>query len=95
MAADERELYAAIERGRRNEWRLGALDEWRKDLDGRVAILESKVNDLRFSDAVAEALSERLERKRRLELTLMQKLAGGCFALLLVLLPVALERLLP
>lgn len=95
MATDEQELRRATERGRRNEWRIDALDEWRKDLDGRVAILESKVNDLRFSDAVAEALSEKLDRSRRLELTVWQKLAGGCFALLLVLLPVALERLLP
>lgn len=74
-------------------WRVDALDDWRKELDGRVAIMESKVNDLRFSDAVAEALLEKLHDKRRLELTVLQKAGAGVFAVLLVVAPTLLARL--
>lgn len=77
----------------RLRWRLDALDKWRQEIDGRVAIMESKVNDLRFSDAVAEALSAKLDQKRRLELTVWQKLGGGVFGLLLVVAPTVIAKL--
>lgn len=74
-------------------WRLAALDEWRKEISSTVSVLESKVNDLRFTDAVADALVQKLEQRRKLELTFMQKLGGGAFALALVLIPIAVEKL--
>ena len=92
MSADERTL-ALERRSARNEWRLDALDVWRKDLDGRVAVMESKVNDLRFSDAVAEALAAKLDDRRRVTFTVMEKTGAGVFALVLVAVPVLLEKL--
>lgn len=74
-------------------WRIDALDKWRQEIDGRVAILESKVNDLRFADAVAQALSEKLDQRRRFELTVWQKLGGGVFGLLLVVAPTVIAKL--
>lgn len=74
-------------------WRIDALDKWRQEIDGRVAILESKVNDLRFADAVAQALSEKLDQRRRFELTVWQKLGGGLFAAALVVAPTLLAKL--
>lgn len=75
-------------------WRLDALDEWRKNIEGRVIVLESNVNDLRFTNEVAEALARKLDQKRELEITLRQKVGGGAFALLLVVIPIVAERLL-
>lgn len=74
-------------------WRIDALDKWRQEIDGRIAILESKVNDLRFADAVAQALSEKLDQKRRLQLTMWQKLGGGVFGVLLVVAPTVIAKL--
>lgn len=74
-------------------WRIDALDKWRQEIDGRVAILESRVNDLRFADAVAQALSEKLDQKRRLQLTMWQKLGGGVFGVLLVVAPTVIAKL--
>ncbi len=76
----------------RIRWRLSALDAWRKEADARVAVLESKVNDLRFTDAVADQLAAKLSAKRRLELTLMQKVGGGVFALVLVAVPTVIAK---
>ncbi len=76
----------------RIRWRISALDGWRKEIDARVAILESRVSDLRFTDAVAEQLAAKLSAKRRLELTLMQKVGGGVFALMLVAIPTVIAK---
>ena len=80
-------------RSTRNEWRLDALDRWRDDIDKRVAVMESKVNDLRFSDAVAEALASKLDDRRRVTFTVMEKTGAGVFALVIVAVPVLLEKL--
>lgn len=58
-------------------WRIDALDKWRSEIDGRMAVLESKVNDLTFSDRVAEALATKLEQKRNIEFTIWQKVGAG------------------
>lgn len=76
----------------RIRWRLDALDEWRKEVDGRVSVVESKVNDLRFSDEVANALAKQLAASRRLELTIVQKVGAGLFALALVVVPTLLSK---
>ncbi len=78
----------------RIRWRLDALDTWRNELDARMAVMESKVNDLRFTDAVADALAKKIDaRNSALALTVMQKVGAGLFALILVALPVAIEKL--
>lgn len=77
----------------RVRWRLNALDAWRKDIDARLAVMESKVNDLRFTDAVAQELAKKLDAQRHLRLSVMQKIGGGMFAVALVLIPVAVEKL--
>lgn len=74
-------------------WRLRAIDEWRREISSTVSVLESKVNDLRFTDAVADALVQKLEQKRKFELTIWQKIGGGTFALALVLIPIVVEKL--
>ncbi len=76
----------------RVDWRLDALDTWRSDADGRIAVLESKVNDLRFTDEVAAKLAERLSARRRLELTFLQKVGAGAFAVMLVVAPTVIAK---
>lgn len=101
MAANEDILYRTLERlaalekrAQRNEWRLDALDKWRDHIDGRISVMESKVNDLRFSDAVAEALSQKLDARHQLQFTLLQKVGAGVFALVLVTVPVVIGKYL-
>ncbi len=91
MDRDDDSLLVQLARIR---WRLAALDDWRKEADGRVAVLESKVNDLRFTDEVAAKLAERLSARRRLELTFMQKVGAGVFALVLVVAPTVIAKVL-
>lgn len=68
----------------RNAWRLDALDEWRKDLDGRVAVLESKVGDIVFDDKLAQELANRLKERNRYSFSLWQKLGAGLVSLVIV-----------
>lgn len=68
----------------RNAWRLDALDEWRKDLDGRVAVLESKVGDIVFDDKLAQELANRLKERNRYSFSLWQKLTAGLVSLVIV-----------
>lgn len=68
----------------RNAWRLDALDEWRKDLDGRVAVLESKVGDIVFDDKLAQELAKKLDARTTHTFTLWQKLAGGLVSAVIV-----------
>ena len=68
----------------RNSWRLDALDEWRKDIDGRVAVLESKVGDIVFDDKLAQELAHRLRERNRYSFTLWQKLGAGLVSLVIV-----------
>lgn len=77
----------------RIRWRLEALDAWRDEISATVSVLESKVNDLRFTDAVAEALVQKLDAKRKIELTIWQKIGGGLFAVILVVIPVLIGKL--
>lgn len=93
MALDGDDGIPLLVRLEKFRWRLDALDEWRQDIDGRVSVMESKVNDLRFSDAVADALVQRMNAKRRLELTVMQKVGAGVFALVLVVVPTAIAKI--
>lgn len=46
----------------RNGWRLDALDEWRKDIDGRMAVMESEVATIRETRKMQEQLSLRHRR---------------------------------
>lgn len=77
----------------RHDWRLEALDQWRKETDKRVSVLESKVHDLEFTNEVADALAKRIaEDRRRLELTVVQKIGAGLFALALVIVPTIISK---
>lgn len=75
-------------------WRLTALDHWREDVDKRVSVMGSQLNDLRFTDAVAEALSKKLEARSRFQLTLLQKVGAGVFTIIVVAIPTVLAKLL-
>lgn len=74
-------------------WRLDALDEWRRHMDKRLSVLESKVSNMTLTDKVAELLAEKLSEKKRLELTAFQKVGAGMFAVMLVMLPVLIGKL--
>lgn len=75
-------------------WRLDAIDNWRKESDSRVAVLESIVNDLRFTDALAQALADKLDHRHRFDLTVLQKIGAGAFAIALVAIPTLTAKFL-
>lgn len=53
-------------------WRLAALDKWRGDADGRIAVLESDV----VTEKEARLLREALAKHGQLRLTALQRWAG-------------------
>ena len=70
----------------RHSWRLDALDEWRKETDKRVAILESEV----LTEKSARLLQEALARQvlyggdlPNVEALLRQNLRGGDVAIIM------------
>lgn len=67
MAADE-----DARRLLRCEWRLDALDEWRKETEKRIAVLESEI----ITEKQSRLLREALAQHGRLRLTKLQQLAG-------------------
>lgn len=69
----------------RLEWRLDALDAWRKDVDRQIATIDDRLDGLVKVDEVARAVAAQLRKDRTLGLTFVQKLAGGAVALLVVL----------
>lgn len=83
MSENER-IHDVDQRSARNEWRLNALDKWRDQIDARVAVLESQVNDIKFTEALAEALAEKIDRRRDVQFTIWQKAGGGLLALVTV-----------
>lgn len=89
MEGHELELEKLVDR---HDWRLEALDQWRREVEKRVSVLESKVHDLEFTNEVAEALAKRLDVRRKLELSLVEKIGGGAFALLLVVIPIVVAK---
>lgn len=69
LSSDPDVLLAHI---REVRWRLRALDEWRKELDRRVSVLESEV----VTEREARRLREALSKHGQLQLTKAQQLAG-------------------
>lgn len=65
-------------------WRLDALDTWRQNLDGRVAVLESKVGNIVFDDKLAQELADRLRARSQYQFTAWQKVLGGLVSLVVV-----------
>lgn len=63
---------------------MDALDQWRGELDRRVAVLESKVGDIVFDDKLAQELANRLRERNRYSFSLWQKLAAGLVSLVIV-----------
>ena len=61
-------------------WQLRALDDWRKDLDRRVAVLESQI----VTEQQARALTEALKRRDHIRLTGAQRAAAGLVGLVAV-----------
>lgn len=53
-------------------------------MEKRVSTLESKVNDMTLTDRVAQLLADKLAERRRLELSLWQKIGAGAFSVFLV-----------
>jgi hypothetical protein len=75
----------------RNEWRLDALDQWRKDqVDPRLAILDKLLSDSELDSRLQRALLER----KQLHLTLYQKVGVGLFAVLSPVVTALLLKLL-
>lgn len=65
-------------------WRIDALDQWRKDLDARIAVLESKVSNIVFDDKLAQELAKKLDQRSTYTFALWQKLGAGIVSLVLV-----------
>lgn len=65
---------------RRIEWRLDALDDWRRGVDDRLAGLEAGVRELVNADkiaaAVANAMHDQALETRNVSFTRAQKIAG-------------------
>lgn len=104
LDALERRWRPLIEDGAReldhHGWRLDALDAWRHEEDARMTVMESKVNDLRFTDAVASALADKLAAQQpplldQLQLTIWKKIGAGLFALALVVVPTVIAKVWP
>lgn len=62
---------------RRHEWRLDALDEWRRSVDERLSALEAGVRELVNADkiaaAVANAMHDQVLETRNVSLTRWQR----------------------
>ena len=65
-------------------WRLDALDQWRKELDARVAVLESNVSNIVFDDKLAQALAKKLHERSTYSFALWQKIGAGLASLVIV-----------
>ena len=65
-------------------WRIDALDQWRQDLDGRVAVLESKVGNIVFDDKLAQELAKKLDERSTYSFALWQKVGAGLASLVIV-----------
>lgn len=63
-------------------WRLAALDEWRKDMDGRMSVLESNVETEKQVRMLAEAVNLRKEKDVRIGFTGLQKIGALLVALI-------------
>lgn len=64
----------------RNQWRLDALDEWRKETEKRVTLLESEV----LTEKSARLLQEALARQGQLRLSALQRWAATAVAAIAV-----------
>lgn len=71
----------------RNTWRLDALDEWRKEVERRLAVIESEVHTIEETRKLNEALARNAkstadnitairDKQGQLRLTRMQTLGG-------------------
>lgn len=85
---DRRSLERIIDR---IGWRLDALDEWRKEVDKRVSVLESNVeterqtrllNDALRSRDIADAVSQKLRNDASFGITTVQKIGALLLGLL-------------
>lgn len=65
-------------------WRLDALDSWRSELEGRMAVIESKVSNIVFDDRLAQALTKKLEERTTHHFTLWQKALAVLVSLVVV-----------
>lgn len=72
----------------RNTWRLDALDEWRKEVERRLAVIESEVHTIEETRKLNEALARNAksaadnitairDKQGQLRLTRMQTLGGA------------------
>ncbi len=62
-------------------WRIDALDQWRKEIEQRLGLLNSKVDGLTRADEIAEAVAQKMRQEHSLNLTIVQKGAATLFAL--------------
>lgn len=68
----------------RIDWRLDALDSWRKDVDARVAVLESEIVTEREARMLREALNANTAQQGRVRLTRLQMAGAGLVGLVAV-----------
>lgn len=50
-------------------WRADSIDTWRKEVDGRLDTLESRVGSLTRTDEIAEAVAQKLNESQTVKLT--------------------------
>lgn len=79
QADPDRDLELAVVR---LSWRLGALDDWRKDVDRRLATMGEAIEKMDRSEEIAREVAKRLRPSA--QLTWYQK-AGALLAGALVL----------
>jgi hypothetical protein len=65
-------------------WRVDALDDWRSDVDRRVAGNERELARLVKADEIAEAVAEKMKHERVLGLTFVQKAAASLVGLVVL-----------
>jgi hypothetical protein len=79
-------------RGRKNEWRLDALDEWRREIvDPTLARHDGKLAEIVKADEIAEAVAAKLNEGQAKRMTegvfkldrWQTRIAGGGLALAL------------
>lgn len=62
-------------------WRIDALDDWRKDVDGRLGAAERQLSELVKADQIAEAVADKMSAANTLHLSQRQRAWAFAFGL--------------
>lgn len=64
------------------EWRADAIDRWRDRLDHELSEVNARVERLAKADEIADAVAEKVDGNRKLQLSWWQKAGAGLAAML-------------